>query len=615
MLVALLAVAWMLGSRAWTESSHADFADGWEYYYPGGDSAETWRAESLRIWRIGSRIYSPAAGGLRVIGQDLDIDDDGWLDLPVSSWCLGPSLVYWGPDMATFSEINPGGAPPMWVNGIFVADFDGDGNPELLVANEVTDEGPHVPSFVFSYSGARGFVLADSIPYPYSVGAQGIQPADLNNDGYLDLVISNTRDYETGSWDVRSYILMGPGPFGDASSCRGLPVPGGHPTAIADLNSDGFLDIVFPSNANDATGWETDMIICWGKDAGYGPPDTTRLPVNNNWEAQIVDLNRDGWLDIIAVNGKDNQGYYTTDRIFWGPDFSTSAELPGVASSNITVGDVNRDGHLDLLISNWARGTHGAETLQTCSYLRYGPDHIGGPVDSLVTYGAHGNLIADWNGDGWPDVFIGNEMYRWGEYHRRSYVFWNSGPGFGQENATRVEVWAPNDCVWTDLGNIYDRTPTERYLSSERRIIGKIVSVDSLRLFGNIPGEMRVEAWVRTGRGTVWDRWVRINGNGRPSGQVSPGDRLQYRLVIRLDYRTTTRFRIDSLKVFYRAEGALEEIREDEPPRDEISEDCEIYDATGRLVGKGKEGNLPRGIYFRVERRAGRPVSAEAIVK
>jgi len=600
----------------WTESSHGDFADGQEYYYLEGDSATAWRHENLRTWRIGSRLYSPASGGLRIAGQDLDIDDDGWLDLPVASWCLGPSWIYWGPDLAERSEINPGGVPPMWANGIFVADMDGDGNPELLVAYEVTNEGPHVSSYIFSYAGGRSFWFVDSIPYPLSTGAQGLQPADLDNDGYLDIVIANAKDYGNENWEVNSYILWGPGPFRDRPSFQALPTLGGHPTTIADLDGDACLDIVFPSNCNRATGWKTNMIIYWGhEDGSYGTWDTTQLPVNNNWECQVADLNRDGWLDMIAANGKDNRGYYTADRIYWGPGLTAFTELPGVASSNVTVGDLNLDGFLDLLISNWARGVHGAETLRTCSYVRYGPDYVTGPVDSLITYGAQGNLVADWNGDGWPDIFIGNEMYSWGEYYRRSYVFWNSAGNFTQTNATRVEVWAPNDCVWTDLGNLYDRKPTERYLSSEYPVQGNITSLDSLMIHGNIPDGMSVEAWVRTGRGPLWDRWVSIGLDGRPAEPITSGDRLQYRLAVGLDYRKTSLFRIDSVRVFYNADNAFTCTGEDDPAREGLPDNYEIYDATGRLVGKGDAGPLPRGIYFKVKRKNGRPVSAEAIVK
>ena len=594
-------------SLVWTESSHADFADGHEYYYLGGDSATVWQEDRLWTWRIGSRIYSPASGGLRIIGQDIDIDDDGWLDLPLASWCLGPSLVYWGPHLSERSEINPGGSPSMWANGIFVADLNEDGRPELLIANEVTNEGPHVSSYIFTYDGMRSFRLLDSIPYPLSLGAQGIQPADLDNDGLVDLVIANSKDYAAGSWDVSSYIIWGGG-----RSPQALPTPGGHPTSIADLDGDGFLDIIFPSNCSDSTGWETDMVIYRGRrDGAYSLQDTMRLPACNNWECQVADLNGDGWLDIIAVNGKDNQGYYTADRIYWGPDFSSFTELPGVASSNITVGDLNMDGFLDLLISNWARGVHGAETLQTYSYIRYGPDYVSGPVDSLITYGAHGNLIADWNGDGWPDIFIGNEMDKWGEYCRSSYVFWNSGGGFSQDNATLVEDWAPNDCIWTDLGNLRDREPVERYLSSELTCPWHITSVDSLKVFGNTPDGISVKAWVRSGRGPRWNRWVRVGEGGRPEEPIPPGNRLQYRLAFELDYKKTTLFRIDSLKVFYRAE-TFSGITEEPPAQAEVSE---LYDAAGRLVKTGAAEQLPKGIYFKVTKRRGKTTSAKVIVR
>ncbi|MEO0140792.1 MAG: VCBS repeat-containing protein [candidate division WOR-3 bacterium] len=598
----------------WTESSHEDFSDGREYHYLGGDTATLWDTKALRTWLTGSRIYSPFAGGLRIIGQDLDIDDDGFLDLPVASWCIGPSLVYWGPDLTESSEINPGGLPSMWANGIFIADITGDGNPELLVANEVTNENPLPSSYIFTYAGGRRFELLDSIPYPYSIGAQGIQPADLNRDGVLDLVVANAVNHENGNWEVNSYILYGLSPSGKTFYPCPLPSFGGHPTVIADLNGDGFLDIVFPSNATNTTGWEGNMIIYWGNSAGtYGTWDTSWFPVSNNWESQVADLDRNGWLDIVAVNGKDNQGYYTKDRIFWGMKQVPFTDLPGIASSNITVYDVNLDGHLDMLISNWAKGTHGAETLQAYSYLLYGPDYIWGPKDSFPTFGAHGNMIADWNEDGLPDVFIGNEMASWGQYCPWSFVYWNSPHGFDISNRKRIDVWAPNDCVWTDLGNIYDRTPTERYLSSQY-IPGKIIcSLDSAKIFGEIPGDMSVSVWVRAGRGACWGPWIRMDEQGMPTGPAGTGDRLQYRLVIGLDYKTTTLFRIDSVKVFYQTDEGFA------PTRELVSEnthyDSEIYDASGRLVGRGEDMGLPRGIYFRITKKGNRIVSDEAILK
>ncbi|MGB9590239.1 MAG: hypothetical protein ACP5QG_03180 [candidate division WOR-3 bacterium] len=109
-------------------------------------------------------------------------------------------------------------------------------------------------------------------------------------------------------------------------------------------------------------------------------------------------------------------------------------------------------------------------------------------------------------------------------------------------------------------------------------------SVDSMRVFGNIPGGTRVEAWAMTGRGLLWDRWVRINGDGRPSEPVASRDRLQYRLVIGLDYRTTTFFTIDSVKLFYRTGSAFEEAGEEGTSPGRKTDDYEHYHAARRLV-------------------------------
>ena len=546
---------------AWVEKTHLDFADGYEYFYLCGDTCSFWNDRFLRVWRLGSHLYSPASGGLRIIGQDMDIDDDGYLDLPVANWDKCPSWVYWGPDFSARSEINQGNVLLMWSNGMFLGDLDDDGELEISVGDELNwNVGSHTNSYIFGYAGNRQFSAEDAICYPYSCGAQSLQMADLNNDGYLDIVIANYQDYETENSEINSYVFLGPGPFWAREPAFTLPTFGGHLTSVADLNGDRFLDIIFSSNRDTTRGWETELLIFWGHENGtYGVWDTTRLPVCNNWENQVVDLNRDGWLDIVVVNGKDKEGYYTLDRIYWGPDFciENSTGLPGVASSNITVADVNLDGVLDLVISNWARGPHGAETLAVYSYVRYGPDYVRGLVDSFPTLGAHGNLVADFNDDGWPDIFVGNEKSEWIGYYDTSCVFWGSPGGFDWNNPEKLETHAANDGVWTDLGNLYERKPIERYISSVYQAENEFDGVDSVRLWGQIPEGMSVDLWIRTGECCGWGPWIRVTG-GVPENPNVAGTKMQYRLAINLDYKKTTRFSIDSVGVFYRVSKFLE---------------------------------------------------------
>jgi hypothetical protein len=92
-LVALVALD--VHAEVWAEKEHADFADGWEYYYTAGDTAVSWNAAELRKWHLGSVIWSPIDGGLRIIGKDWDLDDNGWLDVVLTWEHQNKVQIYW----------------------------------------------------------------------------------------------------------------------------------------------------------------------------------------------------------------------------------------------------------------------------------------------------------------------------------------------------------------------------------------------------------------------------------------------------------------------------------------------------------------------------------------
>ena len=568
----------------------------------------------------------------------MDIDDDGHIDLPVANWCVDPSWVYWGPDFTQRSELNKNNQPEMWSNGMFVADIDGDSNVEITVANEMDwDHGSHTASYIFSYAGNRSFTLVDSIVYPYSCGAQSMQVADLNNDGFLDIIIANYRDYEAGEVELNSFVFLGPGPFFSKEPDYILPTHGGHPTSVADLNGDRFLDIVFSANASETGGWNSQLIIYYGPD--YSVDDTAELPVCNNWENQVVDLNKDGYLDIVVVNGKDNTGYHTQDRIYWGPDYSVdhSTELPGVASSNITVADMDLDGNLDLLISNWGTGVHGAETLRVNSYIIYGPDFDPPDrIDSFPTLGAHGNLVADFNDDGLPDFFMGNEKPDWTHYYDTSYIFYNSPSGFDFQNPQKIQTHAANDGVWTDLGDIYQREPVERYLSGvlmPQEFEGEF-GVDSVRWWARVPPGIKTKLWLRVGDCGDWGPWIPLE-NGK-AVNTNSGCKAQFRLDITTDYKRSSAFSFDSIKIFYRRVSAVPSGTSPDG-RTQLWQSTDglryhlenpgqlaVYDVSGKLImsrelppscSKKLKLDLKTGVYLLVLRAEGEQVSITAAIR
>lgn len=104
-IIGLVLTAIKLDSVVWVEKTHSDFADGWEYYYVDGDTSTVWDTNKLRIWDIGAYVYSPISGGLRIIGRDWDLDDNGWLDVILCDYSPNKADIYWNSG-AGFSTTN-----------------------------------------------------------------------------------------------------------------------------------------------------------------------------------------------------------------------------------------------------------------------------------------------------------------------------------------------------------------------------------------------------------------------------------------------------------------------------------------------------------------------------
>ena len=126
--------------------------------------------------------------------------------------------------------------------GVVAADFDTDGNPDLYVANDDT------PNYLFYNKGDGTFAeIAILTGCAYSAdgvaqAGMGVDAADYNNDGFLDLFVTNF-SYETNTL----YRNNGDGTFTDVSYKARLGEESylllGFGTGFFDPDSDGYLDI------------------------------------------------------------------------------------------------------------------------------------------------------------------------------------------------------------------------------------------------------------------------------------------------------------------------------------------------------------------------------------
>ncbi|MEW6684874.1 MAG: FG-GAP-like repeat-containing protein [Candidatus Edwardsbacteria bacterium] len=263
-------------------------------------------------------------------------------------------------------------------------------------------------------------------------GCVKVQPGalyDLNKDGYKDIVISNMHD-NTVNFNIPSYIYWGSAAGFDSTNRTALPTHGATGNSVADLNRDGYLDIVFSSYSG------PNSLIYWGSKTGFHLGDTTALPTVGAHGSYVADLNHDGRLDIIFANFSGSYSY-----VYWGSNggYSSSkrTELPTLAATDVAVADLNKDGKLDLVFSNCHPGS-GADMFDGYSYIYYGQGtdsiyYSTASMDSLHTHGAYGNSVADLNRDGWLDIIFSNHRVE-ATFKVCSYIYYGSPSGFSSSN-------------------------------------------------------------------------------------------------------------------------------------------------------------------------------------
>src|SRR5580658_2289327 len=277
-----------------------------------------------------------------------------------------------------------------WDDGgmIAVGDFNGDGFPDLAVANV---QGNSVD--VTLGDGHGGFVAMSS-PNAGTSLAHGVAAADLNGDGKMDLAVVDGGEYSrAGVHAVDILIANGDGTYQPPVTVN----VGVSPTdvAIAALNGDGILDLVVSDAGSPAGVW-----VLLGQTGGtYKAPVYYASPVLTG--IALKDVNGDGVPDLIGLaenNDKVVVWLGKGDGTFLpGHGFGAGSE-----PEYMTTGDFNGDGQLDIAVSNH-RGN-------TVVFLPgNGDGTFGSPVTVASIKQPSGIVAGDFNGDGIADLAVASE--------------------------------------------------------------------------------------------------------------------------------------------------------------------------------------------------------------
>ncbi len=407
-----------------------------------------------------------------------------------------PVYLYWnGPD--GFSTENMKEIPFRSGYEATCADFNADGNVDLMVLDamhggQTLEEDASAGANIFwGTPDGIGFEADRTILKEARCWASST--ADLNKDGYLDIVLGQ---YVYKDQIPQAIIYYGSKDGYTRDNRVSFDCDGRSNTAtIADFNKDGWLDMAFASY------WTHKIRIFYGSPEGFSEDRVKVLEVSRAIDLETADLNGDGWLDIIGCSYADayTRNNDTGATIFWGsPEgfIQWNAQwLPGSAPLGPTVADFDNDGYLDLFNPAY----HGEFTRESLPCYLYwgGPDGFHPRRRTiLVNNSSSEGLAADFNKDGLLDLAVSNHTID-GDHHTFSKVFYNDGNRFSNP---RIKELPTHGAHWgwaTDMGHIYNRSFEQFYESSVYHWRKNFIQGE-VSLVAEIPEGTKLEIAVRS---------------------------------------------------------------------------------------------------------------------
>ncbi len=302
-----------------------------------------------------------------------------------------------------------------------------------------------------------------------SLGPRAALPSEASTPRRLDYSFSDVA--QTGGLNIRNY-------YGGEKTKKFIIEANGCGVAFFDYDNDGWLDI---------------FLLNGSRLEGFAPGgEPTNHLLHNNRDGTFTDVTektgllRHGWGQGVCVGDYDNDGLNDLFLTYWGnnvlyhnngdgtfTDVSSQAGVVGAWprwGTGCAFVDYDRDGHLDLFVSNYVifdpKTAPDPGSNPYCVYrgvaVNCGPRGLQGEANILYHNNGDGTftdvsekagiarltgcfglgvLVADFDNDGWPDIYVANDA-------TPSILFRNNHNGTFTDNAVM------GGCAYDENGRV-----------------------------------------------------------------------------------------------------------------------------------------------------------------
>ena len=447
--------------------------------------------QSAVFWNTGGKFAFASRTQLDTQGSTSncigDVNNDGKPDVVFFNlegfYRDGPAYtrVYWGDGTRNYTPQRALDiVPTHYVTGVAHADLDDDGDVELVINQGRWMNGlpyDHAVPTVICWNTPDGALDVRSNLTMLTPNGGGTKILDFNRDGHLDLLIGGAVKNDEGKLSMP--LFLGSADGFKHTNRMNVPLPDGTeglrvPLAM-DLNKDGFIDIAAQIKYGAVR-------IFHGSADGYADARVADIDLGRKDQLMYInaaDLNKDGWLDMILPCRQIGPDSEVTSFIYFGSadGFSSArrTEVETAGPYDMAVADFDKDGWLDVFMNSYK----GNETRNRPSYLYFGAKDglTARPRQEIPTLASSGAEAADFDGDGWIDLYSANHRKdgftdKPGPHRHQtdSMIYWGGDGGFSTERRLLIPSYGPHPVNIRDVGNSYDRGLYEDYISSAHEI-------------------------------------------------------------------------------------------------------------------------------------------------